>query len=262
MNMRNFYCSLLFLFIAMNVSAQSDSTTVVNSGLKQITVTDDIIIELVYIPQGSFMMGATDEQGPDAAADERPVHEVTLSPYYIAVTECPQALWEAVMGYNTSENKGADLPMTNINVYECHEFMRALSKKTGRNFRLPTEAEWEYAARGGVKSNGTKYSGSNTLSEVAWSSDEGMQVHPVAGKKANELGLYDMSGNVYEICEDEYVAYSPEAQTDPKGGSSDRQVFRGGGYISAHADCRTTARSCAPTDYRDAFIGFRIVMEP
>ncbi len=262
MNIRNFICLLPMLLLATSLSAQSDTTVVVVPEQWQAAISDTIFIDLVYVPQSSFMMGATAEQGSDAAADELPLHEVTLSPFYIATTECTQALWEAVMGYNVSDAKGSNLPVTNVNVYECREFLRALSKKTGCTFRLPTEAEWEYAARGGAKGNATKYSGSDTLSVVAWSAADGMNPHDVAGKAPNELGLYDLSGNVYEICEDEYVAYKPEAQTDPKGRTSDRQVFRGGGYISSPVDCRTTARSCAPTDYRDAFIGFRIVMQP
>ena len=254
------FAVLMSLLVTMVVYA--DNVTDESLERLQVVVTDGVVIDLVYIPEGSFRMGATAEQGDDAADDEKPVHEVTLSPYYMATTECTQAVWEAVMGYNTSDTKGDNLPMTNVNVYECHEFIRALSKKTGYSFRLPTEAEWEYAARGGAASAKTKYSGSNNLSEVAWSSADGAQPHPVAGKKPNELGLYDMSGNVYEICEDEYAPYQADAQTDPKGGSSDQQVFRGGGYISAPSDCRTTARICAPTDYRDAFIGFRLVIEP
>ncbi len=255
-----FFMSIISVVVAkaQESSVATDATATVER--LQVVVTDGVVIDMVYIPAGTFMMGATAEQGADAVDDEKPVHEVSLSDYYIATTECTQALWEAVMGYNTADVQGADLPMTQINVYECHEFVRKLSKKTGYDFRLPTEAEWEYAARGGALSKGTKYSGSNNLSEVAWCAVDGMELRPVAGKKPNELGLYDMSGNVYEICEDEYAMYSAEPQDNPQGGSSDRQVFRGGGYISSPVDCRTSMRSCAPTDYRDAFIGFRLVI--
>ncbi len=246
------------------ITTPADSITMMRNGIEQLSipVADGITIDVVYIPGGTFQMGATPEQGTDAAADEKPVHEVTLSPYYIAATECTQALWEAIMGYNPSVAKGANLPVTNINVYECHEFVRLLSKKTGYTFRLPTEAEWEYAARGAMESKATKFSGSNDLAAVAWTSADGNEPHPVATKAPNEIGLYDMSGNVYEICEDEYAPYSSAAQTDPKGGSSDQQIFRGGGYISAAGDCRTSVRSFAPTDYKDAFIGFRLAIEP
>lgn len=246
------------------ITVTTDSAAMAGNGIEQLSipVTDGVVIDVVYIPGGSFMMGATPEQGSDAAADEKPVHEVTLSPYYIAATECTQALWEAVMGYNPSITKGANLPVTNINVYECHEFVKLLSKKTGYTFRLPTEAEWEYAARGAMESKSTKYSGSNDLAAVAWTSADSSEPHAVAAKAPNEIGLYDMSGNVYEICEDEYAPYSSAAQTDPKGGSSDQQIFRGGGYISAASDCRISVRSFAPTDYKDAFIGFRLAIEP
>ena len=242
----------------------ADSAAITGNGIEQLSipVAEGVVIDVVYIPGGTFMMGATPEQGADAAADEKPVHEVTLSPYYIAATECTQALWEAIMGYNPSTTKGANLPVTNINVYECHEFVKLLSKKTGYTFRLPTEAEWEYAARGAMESKSTKYSGSNDLATVAWTSADCGEPQAVATKAPNEIGLYDMSGNVYEICEDEYAPYSSAAQTDPTGGSSDQQIFRGGGYISAASDCRTSVRSFAPTDYKDAFIGFRLAIEP
>lgn len=228
----------------------------------QIEVAEGVVIDMVYIPEGRFMMGATAEQGSEAAADEYPVHEVVLSGYYIATTECTQAVWGAVMSWNNSVVKGDKVPVTNVNVYDCNEFLNELSARTGYSFRLPTEAEWEYAARGGAKSGATKYSGGEALAEVAWYSMNASQARTVATKKANELGLYDMSGNVYEICSDEYTAYPTQVQYDPQGGESDQQVFRGGAYISEPTDCRTSVRSFAPTDYRDAFIGFRLVMIP
>lgn len=243
--------------------AAADTVAAASDGVERLSipVADGITIEVVYIPGGTFSMGATAEQAAVAADDEKPVHQVTLSPYYIATTECTQALWQAVMGYNTSVTRGDNLPVTNVNVYDCHEFIRKLSQKTGYTFRLPTEAEWEYAARGGMRSNATLYCGSNDLAAVAWNADNASAPQPVAGKAPNELGLYDMSGNVYEICEDEYAAYSSAPQTDPKGGASDQQVFRGGGYISPASDCRTSVRSFAPTDYKDAFIGFRLAVD-
>lgn len=225
-----------------------------------IEVAEGVTFDMVYIPEGTFTMGATAEQGSDAADDESPAHRVALSEYYIATTECTQAVWCAIMQWNNSAVKGDNLPVTNVNAFDCREFLDELSARTGYNFRLPTEAEWEYAARGGAASNNTKYSGSANLSEVAWSAINATQARTVAQKKSNELGLYDMSGNVYEICSDEYAPYSADEQTDPQGGSSDQQVFRGGAYISESTDCRTSVRSFAPTDYRDAFIGFRLVM--
>lgn len=228
----------------------------------QIEVAQGVVIDMVYVPGGSFMMGATAEQGSEVGDDETPVHEVVLSGYYIATTECTQDVWNAVMQWNNSAVKSDKSPVTNVNVYNCNEFINELSARTGYSFRLPTEAEWEYAARGGAQSNKTKYSGSTTLGEVAWCATNATQAHTVARLMPNELGLYDMSGNVYEICSDEYAAYGAEVQYDPKGGKSDQQVFRGGSYISEPNECRTSVRSFAPTDYLDAFIGFRLVMTP
>ena len=230
--------------------------------LVSVEVTDDVVIDMVYIPAGTFMMGATAEQAGQGAADERPVHEVTLSGFYIATTECTQAVWDAVMGWNNSGVRGSNIPVTNVNVYDCKEFISALNKLTGKKFRLPTEAEWEYAARGGAASNATMYSGSSSLSQVAWYASNTSQVQPVAIMQPNELGLYDMSGNVYEICSDQYGSYSPSPQNNPTGRVSNQQVFRGGAYFSPASECRTTVRSYAPTDYRDVFIGFRLVMIP
>ena len=241
------------------------STDVVNdepSPIVHITLADGVAFDMVYVPAGTFTMGATVEQGSNTADDERPTHEVSLSGYYIATTECTQAVWSKIMRWNNSAVKGDMLPVTNINIFDCRAFLTELSAYTGRQFRLPTEAEWEYAARGGANSGLTKFSGGNALAEVAWFASNATEVQAVAGKRANELGLYDMSGNVYEICSDEYAPYSANAQVDPQGGTSDQQVFRGGAYFSESNECRTAVRSFAPTDYRDAFIGFRIVMIP
>ena len=144
----------------------------------------------------------------EAYGDESPVHSVTLSSYYMGETEVTQALWKAVMGNNPSRFKGDNLPVENVSWNDCQEFIRKLKQKTGKNFRLPTEAEWEYAARGGKKSNGYKYSGSNNIGSVAWYDDNSSnQIHAVKGKRLNELGLYDMSGNVWEWCSDWYGQY-------------------------------------------------------
>lgn len=260
--MRKIYSFLVLFFLCVcmgRVAYAGGGATL--AARMQIEVAEGVVIDMVYVPEGRFTMGATAEQGSCVASDESPAHEVVLSGYYIATTECTQALWSAVMRWNNSAAKGDNMPVTNVNVYDCNVFLNELSAQTGYSFRLPTEAEWEYAARGGAMSGGTKYSGSATLVDVAWFSSNASQPSPVARKQANELGLYDMSGNVYEICSDEYAAYTAELQYDPQGGESDQQVFRGGAYISEPADCRTSVRSYAPTDYRDAFIGFRLVMK-
>ena len=180
-------------------------------------VVEGVSFDMVEVRGGTFRMGATSEQGSDADSDENPVHSVTLSGYYIGKTEVTQALWKAVMGSNPSEFKGDNLPVEYVFWYDCQEFIRKLNALTGQDFRLPTEAEWEFACRGGNNSRGYKYSGSDCIDDVAWYVDNsGSKTHPVATKLPNELGIYDMSGNVDEWCNDWYGYYSRGAQTNPK----------------------------------------------
>ena len=162
-----------------------------------------LINNMVYVSGGTFTMGGTSEQGSDAFDQEKPTHSVTLSSYYICKYEVTQALWRAVMGSNPSNFKGDNLPVESVSWNDCQTFINRLNSYTGRNFRLPTEAEWEFAARGGNYSRHYKYSGSNYIGDVAWyHSNSGHRTHPVGTKQPNELGLYDMSGNVHEWCSD------------------------------------------------------------
>ena len=221
----------------------------------------DIEYPMVYVSGGSFDMGATSEQGSDAQSDEKPVHRVTLSSYSIGKYEVTQELWEAVMGSNPSHFKGSRRPVESVSWNDCQDFIRKLNELTGASFRLPTEAEWEFAARGGNNSRGYKYSGSNSIGDVAWYYDNsGDETHAVGGKSANELGLYDMSGNVWEWCSDCYGAYSSSSQTNPKGsGSGSRRVFRGGGWSLSYAGfCRVSIRSSSTPDFRNNIIGLRL----
>ena len=220
---------------------------------------------------GTFQMGATAEQGRDARRYEKLVHNVTLSSYYIGETEVTQTLWQAVMGSNPSYFKGDNLPVEQASWNDCQEFIRKLNQKTGKNFRLPTEAEWEYAARGGKKSRGYKYAGSNTLRDVAWfgswegrtydNGNSSVKTHAVKTKSPNELGLYDMSGNVYEWCSDWYGNYSSGSQTNPQGSSSGSvRVLRGGCCSNAATYCRVSHRNgFDPGDSLDRF-GFRLCL--
>lgn len=218
---------------------------------------------MVHVEGGTFMMGATSEQGSDANDDENPAHQVTLSPYFIGETEVTQSLWEEVMGRNPSSNfKVAKRPVENVSWDDCQDFIRKLNQKTGLNFSLPTEAEWEFAARGGNKSQGYKYIGSNTLDEVAWYSNnsEGISRN-VKSKKANELGLYDMSGNVWEWCQDWYSNYVSSSQTNPTGPSSGSlRVARGGSWHSSSGDCRVSNRDNDTPDRRISNLGLRLVL--
>ena len=223
-----------------------------------------VSFEMVYVEGGTFDMGATTEQGSEADSDEKPVHRVTLSDYYIGKCEVTQELWEAVMGSNPSHFKGAQNPVEEVSWNDCQEFVSRLNSLTGKNFRLPTEAEWEYAARGGNKSLHYKYSGSDNIDEVAWyNNNSGRSTHAVGTKSPNELGIYDMSGNVREWCSDWYGGYSAGAQTNPQGPSSGSyRVLRGGSWFSNAGYCRVSDRlSIVPYDSLNGS-GLRLVLVP
>ena len=217
-------------------------------------------IEMVYVAGGTFTMGATAEQGSDADSDEKPTHSVTVSDFYIGKYEVTQAQWKAVMGSNPSYFKGDNLPVENVSWNDIQEFIKKLNAQTGKRFRLPTEAEWEYAARGGNQSKGYKYSGSNSIDDVAWYTDNSSsKTHPVGQKTPNELGIYDMSGNVYEWCQDWKGSYSSSSQTNPTGPSSGSgRVLRGGSWSISAWSCRVSYRF---SDYPDPRLdggGFRL----
>ena len=233
-----------------------------NSEIETFTV-NGVAFKMVKVAGGTFQMGATSEQGSDADNDEYPVHSVTLSDYYIGQTEVTQELWQAVMGSNPSYFKGNDQrPVENVSWNDCQEFIEKLNRLTGNNFRLPTEAEWEYAARGGNKSRGYKYSGSNNPDAVAWyDKNSGGETHPVAQKQSNELGLYDMSGNVLEWCQDWKDKYKSNSQTNPTGPSTGSfRVLRGGGW-NGYARSVRVSRCCglAP-DFRCYYFGLRLAL--
>lgn len=215
---------------------------------------------MVPVEGGTFTMGATSEQGSDAWDEEKPAHKVTLSDYYIGQTEVTQALWKAVMGSNPSDSKGDNLPVEQVSWDDCQVFIQNLNQLTGKQFRLPTEAEWEYAARGGRKSRGYKYAGGNDIGLVAWYEDNsGNETHPVATKQANELGIYDMSGNVWEWCSDRYGDYQSSSQSDPQGPSSDSiRVGRGGSCYRNARLCRVSFRYGSFLDCRFIILGLRL----
>ena len=225
----------------------------------------NVSFEMVYVQGGTFRMGATVEQGEDAYGDEKPVHSVTLSDFHIGKYEVTQGLWKEVMGENPSHNKAGDnYPVERVSWEDCQRFIERLNSRTGLNFRLPTEAEWEYAARGGQKSRGYKYSGSTyDLGSVAWyEGNSGNRTHPVGQKQANELGLYDMSGNVWEWCQDWKGAYSSSSQRNPSGPASGAsRVLRGGSYSYYAGRCRVSRRDGGDPGNRSSF-GLRLVLAP
>ena len=194
--------------------------------------------------------------------NEKPVHSVTLSGYYIGKTEVTQALWEAVMGSNPSEFIGDNLPVEMVSWDDCQEFIRKLNSMTGQNFRLPTEAEWEFACRGGNNSRGYKYSGSNYIDDVAWyAGNSGIETQPVAAKSPNELGIYDMSGSVLEWCNDWYGGYRCGAQTNPKGPyDGSFRVGRGGSWNYGARRCRSSFRGYDYPTLRFNGLGLRLAL--
>ena len=250
----------------------------VDPSVKEYTV-NGVSFRMVKVDGGTFQMGATEEQGSDARDNEKPVHSVTLSDYWIGETEVTQALWYAVMGkrptpdgdqWSSSYGLGDNYPAYYVSWDDCQTFITRLNQLTGQSFRLPTEAEWEFAARGGNSSQGYKYAGSNTIDDVAWyydnsyalgSSSPDYGAHPVASKSPNELGLYDMSGNVGEWCQDWYGSYSSSAQTDPVGPSSgSSRVLRGGSWNYSARYCRVSDRNNFSPSYRFYDNGLRLAL--
>ena len=221
-----------------------------------------ITFDMILVEGGTFNMGATSEQGIDAYDYSKPVHTVSLSNFYIGETEVTQALWEVVMGYNPSHNKGAENPVECVSWNECQLFLNKLNTITGLYFRLPTEAEWEYACRGGSKSKGYKYSGSNDANRVAWSQENSHNSsHQVKTKSPNELGLYDMSGNVWEWCSDWYGDYSVLPQTNPTGpASGSGRTSRSGSWAHDNGHCISSVRGVDVPDGKGTDVGFRIAL--
>ena len=229
------------------------------SGQNYTEEVEGISIEMVYVQGGTFDMGSNN--GDD---DEKPVHQVTLGDYYIGKYEVTQAQWKAVMGHsnNPSHFKGDNLPVENVSWNDAKMFISRLNRKTGKRYSLPTEAEWEYAARGGNKSEGMEYSGGG-IDYVGWyEGNSNSKTHPVGEKWENELGIYDMSGNVWEWCSDWYGSYSSSSQTDPKGPSSgSNRVNRGGCWYGSASYCRVANRDSDSPGYRLINLGFRLSLK-
>lgn len=248
--------------IQVNSGSRSFNFTMKKKENQLSSIIQNLIKNMVHVEGGTFTMGATSEQGTDAGKDEKPAHQVTLSSFSIGKYEVTQEEWEAMMGNNPSSFKGAKRPVERVSWTDCQEFIRKLNTMTGKRFRLPTEAEWEYAARGGIKSSGYKYAGSDNLDRVAWyESNSGNATHDIGQKSPNELGLYDMSGNVWEWCQDRYGGYSSNSQTNPSGPSSGSiRVFRGGGWFSNAWGCRVSFRSYDSPGFTNFNLGLRLAL--
>ena len=234
-------------------------------------------MKMIWVEGGDFLMGCTSEQG-NCESDEQNVRRVTVDGFYIGMLEVTQSQWEKVVGtsiyqqwtkagYSGSLSRGVgpDYPMYCVSWDEAMEFCRLLSNKTGRTYTLPTEAQWEYAARGGNKNEGAKYAGSNMIDAVAWYTDNsGSSTHIVGSKRANALGIYDMSGNVWEWCKDwyasSYVSYDTNNPVGPSSGSI--RVNRGGSWSSSASHCRVAYRNNNSPGNRFNILGFRVVLLP
>jgi formylglycine-generating enzyme required for sulfatase activity len=242
---------------------QTDKEETKDDGKISVTV-NGVSFKMVKVSGGTFLMGATAEQGSDYFDKELPVHQVTLSDYYIAETEVTQELWNAVMGINPSRFRGSNkLPVEQVSWNDCQTFITKLNVLTGKQFRLPTEAEWEFAARGGNLSKGYRYSGSDSYNDVAWCyENSGGKTHEVGAKAPNELGILDMSGNIEEWCQDKYGRYSSDVQTNPTGPSSgSSRVTRGGEWTdSGTEDCRVSSRGDASPSSAFSDIGLRLAI--
>lgn len=228
-----------------------------------------VVRHMVYVEAGTFVMGALANDNK-ANTNEQTRHRVTLSSFYISKYEVNQSLWEFIMGINPSYCQnffGTDVhPVESVSWQDCQEFLKKLNSysiRCGYRFRLPTEAEWEYAARGGKKSRGYIYSGSNNIDDVAWYEyNSGGTSHEVGKKKPNELGLYDMTGNVLEWCQDWYGEYGSQNQNNPTGPSSgSRRINRGGSWYDGPQYCRISYHDGDSPETKLRNIGLRLVME-
>ena len=256
-----FLAILLLPFASIHAELVEDTCVVKSEVEKKTIVVNGVSFTMVMVEGGTFAMGATKEQFR-AESDEIPIHDVTLSSYYIAETEVTLALWDAVMKDNSCAPGVENNPKGGLSWDDCMAFIKRLNQLTGYTFRLPTEAEWEYAARGGNRSKGYMFAGSDLLDEVAWYRDNSERMaHAVAQKKPNELGLYDMCGNVYECCYDWYGNYTSKAQTNPKGPAiGSHRVFRGGSRNCHAGYHRVSYRSNNMPNARYRDLGLRLVL--
>jgi formylglycine-generating enzyme required for sulfatase activity len=247
------FVAIILVFSACHHSDNNDDKEIEKAKEEKAII--EKLLEFVKVEGGTFTMGS------DQIKDATP-HEVELRSFIIQRTEVTQELWQAVMGSNPSKDKSwKDNPVTDVSWEDCQAFIKKLNSITWKKYRLPTEAEWEYAARGGRLSKGYKYAGSNNLDEVAWyNGNSNQKIHPVAEKKPNELGLYDMSGNVWEWCNDWYGEYRLKLKNNPQGpDNGNDRVMRGGSWGYDAVFCLVAIRDDRDPDYRYDFGGFRLL---
>ena len=232
--------------------------------VEQKSILDNIANNMVYIEGGTFMMGPIADEKWKPWDQEGQLHRVNLSSFYISKYEVTQEIWETVMENNPSTFYGVKRPVENVSWEDCQVFIKKLNALTGRKYRLPYEAEWEFAARGGNRSMGYKHSGSNNINDVAWyERNSSNMTHEVGLKKPNELGLYDMTGNVLEFCQDYYMVYDGNAQTNPTGPTSGFfRVYRGGGWGSSieYRYCHISARQPIGPSTAYNYVGLRLAL--
>lgn len=241
--------------------AKTAKTPKSTMGQQEMFEVNGVKFSMANIVGGTFTMGATSEMDTASYAllDEKPTHRVYLESYAIGTHEVEQELWEAVMGSNPSNDKGKFSPVETVSWDDCQQFIQKLNALTDGHFRLPTEAEWEYACRGGKASKGYRYSGSNNIDEVACYEGNSRGINVVCSKKPNELGLYDMSGNVWEWCSDRYGDYTSDDQDNPVGPRAGSQrVLRGGSFGAGAINCRSSARMALLPSQRGSNVGFRL----
>ncbi len=255
----NKFLIINFSFLIFSLSARAQDSVL------RVKVTDDVWVEMVRVEGGTFTMGsnATPKGVRLTYALAGPEHNVTVDGYWIGRYEVTQDLWEAVMGSNPSKFKGEGMPVECVSWEDAQRFCMMLSQLTGKHFRLPTEAEWEFAARGRTRTTAFPGCERGELGEFCWYCVNGEgHTHAVGQLKPNVLGLYDMGGNVAEWCQDWVEEYSKEAQTNPRGPKTgENRVLRGGHYGSTSAACTVYDRGWYLPTGRYEFYGLRLVME-
>lgn len=231
-------------------SSTSSGNSLFTFGEVEIFTVNGVSFDMVKVDGGEFMMGSYEGDN-----DEQPVHTERVGTFYMGKTEVTQKLWTAVMGSNPSRFRGENLPVENVSWFDCQEFVERLSRLTGRIFRLPSEAEWEYASKGGSRSRNYKYSGSNDLYRVGWYNENSSgTTHPVGMKLDNELGIFDMSGNVWEWCSDNYSSSYSSPRNSPY------RVNRGGSWNNSPENCRSANRSNNSPGDRNDNLGLRLAL--